>query len=126
MPRGDRTGPMGMGLRTGRGAGYCSGFGAPGFTNPMPGRGAGTGFGRNAGVCGRGFGGGRGWRNTFYATGVPGWGRFGGYGVVPAAYQTADPDVENQSLKRQAELLESELEAVKKRLAEVETAKSGD
>lgn len=28
MPRGDRTGPMGMGPMTGRGAGYCGGFGA--------------------------------------------------------------------------------------------------
>ncbi len=30
MPRGDGTGPMGMGSMTGRGAGFCAGFAAPG------------------------------------------------------------------------------------------------
>ena len=30
MPGGDGTGPMGMGPMTGRGAGYCAGFAAPG------------------------------------------------------------------------------------------------
>ena len=29
MPRGDGTGPMGMGPMTGRGAGFCAGLGAP-------------------------------------------------------------------------------------------------
>ncbi|RLI76297.1 hypothetical protein DRP04_12770 [Archaeoglobales archaeon] len=33
MPGGDRTGPWGMGPRTGRGAGFCSGYGMPGFMN---------------------------------------------------------------------------------------------
>ncbi|NMC44151.1 MAG: DUF5320 domain-containing protein, partial [candidate division Zixibacteria bacterium] len=73
MPRGDRTGPAGMGPMTGRGLGYCAGFGMPGYMNPAPGRGFGMGFGR-----GRGFGGGgRGWRHWYYATGLPGWMRFG-------------------------------------------------
>jgi len=39
MPGGDRTGPMGMGPMTGRAAGYCAGFGVPGFMSPVPGRG---------------------------------------------------------------------------------------
>jgi len=38
MPFGDGTGPRGMGPMTGRGAGYCAGFGRPGFANPIPGR----------------------------------------------------------------------------------------
>ena len=46
MPAGDGTGPMGMGPMTGRGAGYCSGYGAPGWSNPIPGRGFGLGRGR--------------------------------------------------------------------------------
>ena len=37
MPFGDGTGPMGLGPMTGRGAGYCAGFGTAGFANPMPG-----------------------------------------------------------------------------------------
>ena len=31
MPRGDRTGPQGMGPMTGRGAGLCAGFNMPGL-----------------------------------------------------------------------------------------------
>lgn len=101
MPGGDGTGPGGMGPMTGRGAGYCAGYPVPGFMNPTPGMGfGGGGFGRG---FGRGFGGGgRGRRNWFYATGMPGyaraaagmpaWGGVGGgvpqgaYGVAPAAY----------------------------------------
>ena len=39
MPWGDRTGPMGYGPMTGRGAGYCAGYQMPGSANPTPGRG---------------------------------------------------------------------------------------
>ena len=47
MPRGNRTGPMGMGPRTGRGMGYCSGYTVPGYAHgaPMGGRGRGMGWG---------------------------------------------------------------------------------
>jgi len=65
MPGGDRTGPIGLGPRTGRGAGYCSGSSTPGYMNPGPG--FGRGFGRARGL-GRGFWG-RGrdyWRRGFY------------------------------------------------------------
>jgi predicted Fe-Mo cluster-binding NifX family protein len=40
MPRGDGTGPMGMGARTGRAAGYCAGSEMPGYAHPVPGRGS--------------------------------------------------------------------------------------
>ncbi len=53
MPRGDRTGPMGMGAMSGRGGGFCAGYSVPGFMNAaVPGRnmrwgrGRGGGFGR--------------------------------------------------------------------------------
>ncbi len=36
MPRGDGTGPAGMGPMTGRAAGYCAGYPAPGYMNPAP------------------------------------------------------------------------------------------
>ena len=125
MPGGDRTGPVGMGARTGRAAGYCASSGVPGYANPVPGRGFGMGFGRSRGAYGRGFGGGgRGWRNMFHATGLPGWMRFGGnaahYGY-PAPYQKPDPEMEKQVLKNQAEALQSELDFIKKRLSEIET-----
>jgi len=105
MPRGDRTGPMGMGPMTGRRAGYCAGYGVPGYANPGFGRGLGMGFGFG--------GGGRGWRNMYYATGMPGWVRFGP--AVPPA-----PIDEASALKAQAEALQKQVEAINKRLAELE------
>ena len=119
MPRGDRTGPVGMGAMTGRAAGFCADFRMPGYANPALGRG-GRGF------SGRGFGGGgRGLRHWFYATGQPGWMRFGGYPAYhafPAAYWKPDPELEKQALRNEADTLKSELEAIQKRLSEIETA----
>ncbi len=37
MPRGDGTGSMGLGPMTGRAAGFCAGFGMPGFAGPIRG-----------------------------------------------------------------------------------------
>ena len=125
MPRGNRTGPMGMGAMTGRGAGYCGGFGMPGYTNAAPGRGAGIGFGGGRGSSV----GGRRRRNMFYASGHPGWMRFGGYGApygYPAHYQKPDPEFEKQALKDQAGALQAELELINKRLAEVESESAAD
>ena len=58
MPRGDKTGPQGLGQKTGRAAGHCAGYPVPGYINPTRGygRGFGRGFGRRGG---RGFGRGR-------------------------------------------------------------------
>lgn len=108
MPRGDGSGPMGMGSMTGRGAGYCAGNTAPGFAS------AGYGFGRG-GRC-RGFaGGGYGRRNMFYATGQPGWARFGGMNAP-----ISDPDQEANNLKKQAEWLGEELARINSRLETLE------
>ena len=80
MPRGDGTGPMGMGPMTGRAAGYCAGFPVPGFMSPMGGR-LGLGLGR-----GRGFrpysyyGRGRFSAQPYgYGAGYPGYGAGYGY-----------------------------------------------
>ena len=85
MPRGDRTGPTGMGPMTGRAAGYCAGYPVPGYMNPGPRLGLGMRWGRG--------GGGRGWRNMYYATGLPGWARFGYAGPwsCAARLRPADP-----------------------------------
>jgi len=130
MPRGDGTGPMGMGPMTGRAAGFCAGYGVPGYMNPIPGRGFGIGFGRGRGFWGRGVaGGGRGWRNMFYATGLPGWMRFGwGWPAAGAAYPGAPataptPEAEKNFLKGHAEALKAQLDEIKKRLEELEAAK---
>ena len=125
MPRGNKTGPMGMGSMTGRGAGYCAGSGTPGFLNSAPGRGFGAGFGGGGSVSGRGFGGGRrGRRNMFYTNGFPGWMRYGGnvtaYGY-PAPFGNSDPEIEKRALRSQADILQSEMDLIKKRLNEIET-----
>lgn len=59
MPFGDGTGPLGQGPRTGRRAGFCSGFGVPGS------------FSRGGGFSVGGRVGGRGWKNRFFSQGFP-------------------------------------------------------
>jgi hypothetical protein len=120
MPRGDATGSMEMGPMIGRKAGYCMGFGRPGYANNAGGRGFGMGFGRRANFDNRGGqGGGFGRRNQFFATGMPGRARFGGFA---APFQKIDTETEKQALQRQADLLQSEMDAIKERLGEL-TAK---
>ena len=120
MPRGDGTGPAGMGPMTGRAAGFCAGYPAAGYMNPVGGR----------GYWGRGRGGGRGRRNWFYATGLPGWARAGhgwpargglAYGGPPLA-PTVTPQQELEGLKGQAEYLEDALDGIKKRIEELQQA----
>jgi len=107
MPRGDRTGPMGMGPMSGRAAGFCAGNELQGYANPGPGR----GFGMGRGGWGRGF------RHCFYATGLPGWLRFGGMTTPNWPY---DPKMEKQALKNQVEYFQSGLDSIRKRLEEIE------
>ena len=120
MPRGDNTGPMGQGPMTGRAAGFCAGYNVPGYGNTAPaGRG---GFGsdfRGAGRAGfgRGFGraAGRGLNAGF---------GFGGYATGSQAAGLPDaelsPENEREVLKRQQDYLAKELEAINKRLTDLE------
>lgn len=105
MPRGDRTGPAGLGPKTGRAAGFCAGYAAPGFTNPFPGRGLGPGFGRGMGM---GFRGGR----------FPGAAY--GYPYQPAVEIETDPKQEIGMLQNRANTLKSTLEQVQKRITVLE------
>ncbi|MDY0186538.1 MAG: DUF5320 domain-containing protein [Syntrophus sp. (in: bacteria)] len=118
MPRGDGTGPMGRGPMTGRGAGFCSWIGG-GASYPAGAPSPGLGYG-----LGRGFrGGGRGWGNRFFARGFWGWLRPAGYS---APYQGPDPDVEKQMLKRETDVLKTELSYLQKRLDELESGKAAE
>jgi hypothetical protein len=120
MPRGDGTGPAGWGPMTGRAAGYCAGYNMPGYMSPVPGRGF---WGRGRG------GGGRGWRNWYYATGLTGWQRgamrpFGPYGAPYAAPYAPPPvtaEQEREALQAQVKSLEAVLEDTRKRLQELES-----
>lgn len=119
MPRGDQTGPMGMGAMTGRGRGICAGYGSPGYTT-APGAGVramGTGFRRGAGM-----GGGRRFRRGFPNAYGPNAGRYGGYYGLAAAYPSVmDPEIEKQALRSQADAVQRELDAIHKRLHAIES-----
>ena len=115
MPGGNGTGPMGMGPMTGRAAGFCAGFGVPGYANPVAGRG--RAFGR-----GRGFGHGRcfGWAGRGYAGGAMPFGS--PYAPMPAPVPPS-PEQEMSALRAQAEYLDSALAEIRARLAELDAAR---
>ncbi len=96
MPGGDRTGPLGMGPMSGRGAGFCSGSRTADYLN----------------MCG--FGRGRGFRRIFQATGQPGWMRHG----YPATQAMSEVSFDEKSfLTRQKEVLQEQLKHLEKQLA---------
>ena len=120
MPRGDGTGPMGMGPMTGRGAGYCAGFGIPGFMNPTPRFGMGRGYGRGRVGGGMDFARGRGYGRGFgrFAYGYPAW--------MPQSIEFLGRDApsaetEMQIIENRAKALTEELEFLKKRLEEIKS-----
>ena len=120
MPRGDGTGPAGMGPMTGRAAGYCAGYQVPGFMNPVGGRGYwGWGRGRGGGR-GRGFGRGFGWARAGF--GYPALGGFAEpYGPYPApSAQAPTPEQELTGLKQQAEYFQDSLDEINKRMEQLE------
>ncbi|HDP66938.1 MAG TPA: hypothetical protein ENN20_00380 [Candidatus Marinimicrobia bacterium] len=110
MPRGDGTGPTGMGPMTGRAAGYCAGYDRPGFANPYVRGGFGFGYGRG---LGRGFRGGFG-RGFGYYPVAPAY-----YGA-PVSWNAPTKDQELEMLKQQASNFEQSLEDIKKRIGELE------
>lgn len=97
MPRGDGSGPTGMGPMTGRGAGFCAGAANPGYANP------GCGFGR-----------GRGFRRNDFAGGAQMRGRFADFGQANGL-----PVDEKVVLSNQAKALQDRLEEINKRLADL-------
>jgi hypothetical protein len=115
MPGGDRTGPRGLGSRTGRGLGYCAGYDMPGYTKG-PGLGLGRGWGRGGGIeYGRGFGYGRG-RGGGYRVPI--------YGPVYKPFfaeniPIATPENQLNALKQEKEYLESQLSGMNNAIADI-------
>ncbi len=124
MPGGDGTGPFGTG-------GYCTPLLQSGQIQAPLRRGFGTGIGLGGGMgFGRGFGR-RGYRRMFYATGLPGWVRFGTATpalpaqptqvppapIAPLSQQTKDQEI--QSLEQEKIRLEQDLQNIDKRLEEL-------
>lgn len=105
MPRGDGTGPMGLGPMTGRRAGFCAGYGVPGYSNWA----TGWGFGRRFGWGGVGSG--------RYTAGSPRW---PGYGPDWPAVRSLSREQEMDLLKAQAQGLQEALKRVNDRLDALE------
>ena len=74
------------------------------------GAGFGSGFRKSAG--------GHGWRNQYFATGMPGWMRSNAFGG-PTAGQ-ADMPTDRELLQKRSQILQSELEAINQQLNEME------
>jgi hypothetical protein len=132
MPGGDGTGPAGMGSMTGRAAGYCAGYSAPGYVNPVLGAGwGGFGYGRRWGRGrgwgrSRGWGRGFGWRGGFYPTyAYPGYGYPGysyGYPYVPEMTSQQEAEI----LKEQAKAMQEDISSINERIKELESAKKSE
>ena len=126
MPRGNRTGPDGMGPMTGRGAGYCAGYNMPGYANPTGGRGSrgrgqgfGRGFGRGYGRgMGRGFGRGYGYDDQYYDQ-APYYPPAPYYPGTAPVYQEPAPEEEKVYLENMVKGMETELEDIKARIKEL-------
>jgi hypothetical protein len=101
MPRGNGTGPNGMGPMTGRGAGFCSGANSPGYMNV--GRAGQYGLG-NRRFFGRGFRGAG--VNRGFASGA----------YVNPMYST---EVEQTDLENEITFLKNQLKNLEDRLANV-------
>ncbi|MCM8813752.1 MAG: DUF5320 domain-containing protein [Candidatus Omnitrophica bacterium] len=98
---------------SGRGRGYCAVNVSDNGENPV----AGSGFGR---------GGGRGLRNCFYATGLPGWRRANrGMPAFGGRVRACSNDQALAVLKEQAGYFQEELSAVQARIQDLE-AKSAE
>lgn len=122
MSAGNGRGPVGAGPMTGRGAGYCAGYSAPGCADPV----------RGGGFYGQGRGaGGRGRRNQLNASGAASRGR--GFRNFQrrneAEFDSSVPDFSSENelrlLKEQAEFMQKELASVNERMKELESLSAG-
>jgi hypothetical protein len=100
MPGFDRTGPGGIGPMAGWGRGYCS----------EPGN---HGRPRYRIYRGYGSGGGRGWRNRYWSTGIFDWPYRGRFVQIEPELTRQE---QMQMLQEEAKYLESELKQVKKEI----------
>lgn len=122
MPRGDRSGPMGAGARSGRMAGYCAGFDTPGYANAAPPAGAGMGMGRRNRGWGGPVAGGRGLRQRYFAGYRPERMYFGNPSTTAP---TVDLQMDIDDLKNRSQALRSELDVINQRLEALDAKNQG-
>jgi len=125
MPGRDGTGPIGLGSFTGKGLGFCATY-----VNPNNSR-----IASSQEIFGRSRGGGRGCRNFYNETGLPGYARYslglpawGNAGHSPYAdnqFSEQDIDLKQEAefLKNQSEFLSQQLSGIQARLIELEKQK---
>jgi len=123
MPRGDGTGPLGTGSRTGRGAGFCTGYDVAGYANPWRERGFFCRRGHSRGGAATGPGRGFRWQNWYNATGQPFWVRDRQFWwnrpqTPGSSYggSFTNKESEIEFLKKEASALEEELNQIKTRI----------
>ena len=124
MPGRNQTGPTGMGPKTGRGDGDCSGAETPGSANVTGGR------GRGMGGRGRGMGRGLGRRNRFHATGLPAAQQTTideqTAGSIPPVQDSPGPALEAagasevDALRQQAEIMDQQMQRLHERIEQLE------
>ncbi|MFC1888007.1 DUF5320 domain-containing protein [Candidatus Cloacimonadota bacterium] len=104
MPRGDRTGPDGMGRMTGKGLGYCAQYESPGYTRGIP-QGIGGFFARMGRRFSQGMGSRRFWNSA------------------PVEQQIPQYSAESEEKYQQADIvaLKEELKALENRLSQLST-----
>ena len=128
MPGFDGTGPSGMGPMTGGGRGFCNPSQASPTWGPGYGRSFGRGYGRGGGFGrGLGFGRGRGYGRGVGRRGAypPPGGWYGPtYGPGYGSPYNVQPEDEIRDLKDEAKYMKDELDAINKRIEELETESS--
>jgi hypothetical protein len=110
MPAGDRTGPEGMGPRSGRGAGFCNGYGQPGYENMDFARGYHRGR-----MAGR-----RRFQRWQRGPMHMGWGARGTFAGAYAPPAPMTEEQEQEALKAEESWLQEQLDAVRSRLKKEE------
>jgi len=110
MPGFNGTGPMGAGPMTGGGRGFCNPAGAGDRRSYDWGYGYGRGYGR-----------GRGFRRGF----SPWYGPDRRYGIAYGAPYPMDPAQDVNMLKTEANAMKGDLDAINKRIKELEKESSG-
>ncbi len=129
MPGFDGTGPASMGPMTGGGRGFCNPSRASYGQAPAWGARYGRGFGRGYGLGngfgrGAGFGRGRGFGWRGFSPLAGGW-NGPAYGTGYGSPYNAQPEDEIRTLKDEAKYMKDELDAINKRIEELETEASG-
>ena len=117
MPGFDGTGPGGGGSMTGWGRGYCNPGASYRLERSGSRRGVDFGYGR-----------GRGYRHMFWQTGLPRWARrkadWSGSGPYREPIYSQEDEV--RMLKEEAETLKDDLNAIERRMNDLEAEKKPD